>query len=82
MPFLNPTGIERPEARPAVNLALRRAGADRAPGDHVGDVLRGDRVEESKLDRQAQVRHLQQQQAPGGVQPDVHVAGTRPDVGH
>jgi hypothetical protein len=36
--------------------------------------LRSDRVEELAADRQAKVGHLQQQ-PPGGVQPDVHVAG-------
>ena len=45
----------------AVNLALGRPGADRPPGDRVGDVLRGDRVEELTADRQPEVEHLEQQ---------------------
>ncbi len=55
-----------------VDLALGGAGADRPPGDHVGDVLRRDRVEELTADCESQIRHLEQQPA-GGVKPDVHV---------
>ena len=58
----------------AVDLALGRAGADRPPGDRVGDVLRRDRVEELAADRQAEVEHLQQQGA-GDAQAGVDVAG-------
>ena len=59
--FLKPIGIERPGAELAVDLALGRAGADRPPGDRVGDVLRRDRVEELAADRQAEVEDLEQQ---------------------
>ncbi len=48
--FLNPTGIDRPEPELAVDLALDRARADRAPADRVRDVLRDDRVEELAAD--------------------------------
>ena len=58
----------------AVDLALGRAGADRPPGDRVGDVLRRDRVEELAADRQPEVEHLQQQRA-GDAQAGVDVAG-------
>ena len=58
----------------AVDLALGRAGADRSPGDGVGDVLRRDRVEELAADRQPEVQHLEQQLA-GHAQAGVDVAG-------
>ena len=58
----------------AVGLALGGAGADRAPGDGVGDVLRRDRVEELAADREAEVDHLEQQFA-GHAQAGVDVAG-------
>ena len=47
----------------AVDLAFDRPRADRAPADHVGDVLRGDRVEELAADGQAQAEDVQQQPA-------------------
>ena len=47
----------------AVALALRRARADGAPGDQVGDVLRAEQVEELGAQRQAQRGQVQQQPA-------------------
>ncbi len=49
----------------SVDLALGRAGADRAVGDEVGDVLRGDRVEELAGDREPEIEDLAQQAARG-----------------
>ena len=56
----------------AMGLTLGRAGADRPPGDRVGDVLRRDRVEELGADREAVVEHLEQQLA-GHAQAGVDV---------
>ena len=53
----------------AVDLALGGAGADRPPGDRVGDVLRRDRVEELTADRQPEVEHLEQQLAAPSAAP-------------
>ena len=47
----------------AVDLRLRRAGADRAPGDEVGDVLRRDHVEELAAHRHAHLVEVEQQLA-------------------
>ena len=66
--FLNPTGIERPEASWRwIWLSVVRAPIAPQATD-VGDVLRRDRVEELAADRQAEVEHLQQQ-------PPRHAAG-------
>ncbi len=64
----------QPGAELTVDLALRRPRADRCPGDRVGDVLRGDRVEELAARGQPEPEHLEQQ-APGHPQAGVHVAG-------
>ena len=57
-----------------MGLAFGGAGADRAPGDRVGDVLRGDRIEELATDRQAEIENLEQQLT-GQPQTAVDVAG-------
>ena len=44
-------------------LTLGRARPDRPPGDRVGDVLRGDRIEELAAHREAQIQDLEQQLA-------------------
>jgi hypothetical protein len=46
VPFLKPTGADRPGGELAVHLRLGGARADRAPGHQVADVLRRDHVEE------------------------------------
>ena len=53
-----------PRRQLPVDLALGGAGADRAPGDEVGDELRGDRIEEFAGGRQPEIGQIQQQ-APG-----------------
>ncbi len=58
---LEPDRHREAGAELAVDLALGGAGADRAPGDRVGDVLRGDRVEELAADRQPGVEDLEQE---------------------
>ena len=45
----------QPGRQLAMDLALGRARADRAPGHEVGDVLRRDRVEELGAGRQAEL---------------------------
>jgi hypothetical protein len=62
-PVLEPDRHREAAGELAVGLALRGAGPDRPPGDAVGDVLGGDRVEELAADRQPRVQHLQQQLA-------------------
>ena len=47
-------------AQLAVDLTLRRARANRPPGDRVRDVLRGDRVQELAADRKVEVEHLEE----------------------
>ena len=63
VPFLKPTGIERPEASSRWTWLSRRARADRAPGDEVGEELRRDRVEELAAGREPQLRHAEQEAA-------------------
>ena len=71
--FLNPIGIERPEASwRCVWLSEVRAPIAPQP-TAVGDVLRRDRVEELAADRQPGVQHLEQQLA-GDPQAGVDVA--------
>ena len=70
VPFLKPTGHRQARGELAVDLALGRARADRAPGDRVGDVLRRDRVEELGPDGEPELEHLEQQPA-GEAQPFV-----------
>ncbi len=55
-----------------MDLALGRAGSDRAPGHDVGDVLRRDRVEELAADRQPEIGDVEQKAA-CCVQPEVDV---------
>ena len=47
---LEADGHRQPRSELAVDLALGRARPDRAPGDGVGDVLRGDRIQELAAD--------------------------------
>jgi hypothetical protein len=63
-PVLEADRHRQARAELAVDLALGRARADRAPADGIGDVLRGDRIEELEADRQ-----------PGAEHPEQHVAG-------
>ena len=63
-----------PGAELAMDLALDGAGADRPPADGVGDVLRGDRIEELAADRQPECEHVEQQ-PPRHPQPSVDVGG-------
>jgi hypothetical protein len=58
----------------AVDLRLGGAGTDRAPGDQVGDELRGDGVEELGAGGQAHVGEVEQQPA-GDAQALVDVEG-------
>jgi hypothetical protein len=71
---LEPHRHRQARAELAVDLTLGRARADRAPRHQVGDVLRGDRVEELATDRQSQVEDLAQQLA-RQAQAGVDVAG-------
>ena len=59
-PVLEADRHRQARAELAVDLALGRARADRAPANGVGDVLRGDRVEELAADRQPSAEHLEQ----------------------
>ena len=61
VPFLKPTGMERPGGEFAVDLALRRPGADGDPRGEIRDVLRQLRVEELAGGRQAQFRDIEQE---------------------
>ena len=70
---LEPDRHREPGAELAVRLALARPGADRPPGDGVGDVLRGDRIEELAADQQAHVEDVEQELA-GDPQAGVDVA--------
>ena len=58
----------------AVELALGRPRADRAPGDEVGDVLRRDGVEQLGADRHAQVCEFTEQ-LPRGAHTFVNFEG-------
>ena len=63
VPFLKPTGQERPRGQLAVHLALGGARADGAPADQVGDILRRDQVEELGPGRHAHLGKVEQQTA-------------------
>ena len=67
---LEPDGTRQSGRELAVNLAFRRAGADRAPGDEVGDVLRRDHVEVFGPRGQIELVDLEQD-APCEAQPFV-----------
>ncbi len=67
--ILEPDRHRQARAELAMDLALDRAGADRAPADRVRDVLRDDRVEELAADRQAERQHLEQQRARASAGP-------------
>ena len=62
-PVLEADGHREARAELAMDLALGRPRTDRAPGNGVGDVLRGDRVEELATDGQAELDHGQEQPA-------------------
>src|SRR5438034_3041744 len=71
---LEPDRHREAGAELAVRLALARPGTDRPPGDGVGDVLRGDRIEELAADEEAEVEDREEELA-GGSQARVDVAG-------
>src|ERR1700722_5738038 len=61
VPFLNPTGIDRPEASwPGTWLSVARP-----PGPGVGDVVGGEGVEPLAADRQSRRHDVEQQPARG-----------------
>ena len=60
---LEPDRHREPRAELAVDLALGRASADRAPADGVGDVLGDDRVQELAADRNAEREDVEQQRS-------------------
>jgi len=59
--FLRPTGMERPLAISRCVCDSVGAGANRRPGDEVGDVLRHNRVEKFRRRRQTQADDFKQQ---------------------
>jgi hypothetical protein len=78
VPFLKPTGTGQARRQLAVHLALGGARADRAPCHQVGDVLRGDHVEELATGRQAEPVDLAQQAARGAQAVVDAVAAVQP----
>ena len=62
-PVLEPDRHRQARGELAVDLALGRARADRAPGDRVGEELRRDRVEELAAGRQAKRDHVAHERA-------------------
>src|SRR5699024_7180376 len=71
---LEPDRCAQTAAELAVHLTFGGAGTDRAPGDHVRDVLRGDRVEEFGARGYTERVDVQQQRA-CGAQATVDVVG-------
>ena len=74
---LEPDGHRQSRRQLAVHLGLGGPGADRAPRDGVGDVLRAGRLQELASDRQSDVDDVEQQlagdaQAAGHVERAVH----------
>ena len=63
VPFLKPTGQERPLTQLAMHLAFRGARADGAPAHQFGDVLRRDQVEELAAGGHAHLGEIEQQLA-------------------
>ena len=78
VPFLKPTGQDKPGSQFAMDLALGGARADRRPGHQVGDVLRRRHVEEFGAGGQAEIvdrgKHVAgEPQAPVDVEAAVEV---------
>ena len=63
MPFLKPTGRRQSARHLPVGLRFGGAGADRRPGDELGEVLRHDRIERFGARRQPELGHVQKQLA-------------------
>ena len=61
VPFLNPTAQERSGSQLAMHLAFRGAGADRAPADQIGNVLRRNHVEILDASRHSKVIESEQE---------------------
>src|SRR5262249_33894883 len=73
VPFLNPTGIDRPDANCRRTwLSVVRAPPEAAPGARVGDVVGSNGAEPLAADRQPELENVEQEPA-SGSQPPVDV---------